>query len=124
MTDAAIEDFRVRLLQKERELVTALAGFEDEARAAAEIDVRDHGDRATLEEETWESIEAARVASETLRDVRAALRRMENGTFGQCISCGRPIEFERLQVAPWTPFCREDQEKADARRPTPVGSTL
>jgi DnaK suppressor protein len=116
--------FKEKLLQKESELVSVLARFEDEARAAADIDVRDNGDWATLDEDTWISIEEAEVASQTLREVREALQRIENGTYGKCISCGRPIEPDRLEAVPWTPFCRKDQKKADARRPTPVGSTL
>jgi DnaK suppressor protein len=116
--------FKEKLLQREKELVSELARFEEEGRAAAEIDVRDNSDNATLDEDTSLSLEEAEVVSQTLRDVRDALRRIENGTYGKCVACGRQIEPERLEAVPWTPFCREDQEKADARRPTPVGSTL
>ena len=124
MAELDIQHFKEKLLEKERELVSILARFEDEARAAADIDVRDNADTATLDEDTWVSIEEAEVGSQTLTDVREALQRIENGTYGKCISCGRPIEPERLEAVPWTPFCRKDQKKADARGSTPVGSTL
>jgi DnaK suppressor protein len=48
-----------------------------------------------------------------LQQVRAALQRIEDGTFGYCIDCGKPIEPARLDAVPWTPYCREDQEKHD-----------
>ena len=124
MAELDIQHFKEKLLEKERELVSILARFEDEARAAADIDVRDNADTATLDEDTWVSVEEAEVVSQTLTDVREALQRIENGTYGKCISCGRPIEPERLEAVPWTPFCRKDQKKADARGSTPVGSTL
>ncbi len=48
-----------------------------------------------------------------LADVRAALERLDNGTFGRCIDCGREIPAGRLAAIPWTAYCLEDQEKHD-----------
>jgi DnaK suppressor protein len=124
MAELDIEHFRNKLLERERDLVGILARLEDEARAGADVDVRDHGDWAMVDQDGWVSIEEAEVVSQTLREVREALARIENGTYGKCISCGRPIEPDRLEAVPWTPFCREDQAIADARRSTPIGSTL
>src|SRR4051812_37027174 len=39
-----------------------------------------------------------------------ALQRMAAGTYGECIDCGREIEFERLKTIPWALRCRDDQE--------------
>ena len=42
--------------------------------------------------------------SETvLREIDAALQRIEDGTYGVCEGCGKPIEEERLEAIPWTP---------------------
>jgi RNA polymerase-binding transcription factor DksA len=38
--------------------------------------------------------------------IRAALARMEVGEFGFCVSCGAEISPERLDLLPYTPFCR------------------
>ena len=40
-----------------------------------------------------------------LAAVEAALRRIEAGTFGQCVSCGKPIAPERLEAIPWANDC-------------------
>jgi DnaK suppressor protein len=40
-----------------------------------------------------------------LTDIAAALRRMENGTYGKCEVCGKEIPKQRLQAAPHTPYC-------------------
>ena len=44
-----------------------------------------------------------------------ALRRIEDGSFGNCLSCGQPITKKRLQVVPYAALCIEcqkSQEKA------------
>ena len=40
-----------------------------------------------------------------LTDIAAAMRRLENGTYGQCELCGKEIPKERLRAAPHTPYC-------------------
>jgi RNA polymerase-binding transcription factor DksA len=41
----------------------------------------------------------------TLELVVEALRRMEKGTFGQCVECGDPISKPRLQAIPYARYC-------------------
>ena len=51
--------------------------------------------------------------SALLRDVRAALLRIHDGSFGTCIQCEWPIGPKRLAAVPWAPLCIECQEAAD-----------
>ena len=51
--------------------------------------------------------------STLLRDVRAALLRIRDGSFGTCIQCEWPINPKRLAAVPWAPLCIECQEAAD-----------
>ena len=51
--------------------------------------------------------------SNLLRNVRAALRRIEEGTFGVCVHCEEEISPKRIAAVPWTPFCIACQEQAD-----------
>lgn len=55
-------------------------------------------------------------ATEELRHVVAALRHIEDGTYGFCEDCGEPIDDRRLQAMPATPFCTACQ--AIHERPT------
>jgi len=48
-----------------------------------------------------------------LRNVRAALDRIENGTFGVCIHCEQEISPKRLAALPWAPYCITCQKAAD-----------
>jgi RNA polymerase-binding transcription factor DksA len=48
-----------------------------------------------------------------LADVEHALRRLEQGTYGTCEACGKPIGEARLEALPATRFCIEDQAVAE-----------
>lgn len=54
--------------------------------------------------------------SNLLRNVRAALRRMDEGAFGVCVHCEEDINPKRLNAVPWTPFCIQCQEMADRKQ--------
>lgn len=43
----------------------------------------------------------------TIREIDDAIQRIDDGTFGQCQQCGRPIAPERLAAIPYTPYCVE-----------------
>ena len=66
----------------------------------------------------WEELATEREADEVLegmgqsalselRMIDAALVRVEAGTYGGCARCGADIGEERLDVLPFTPFCRD-----------------
>jgi DnaK suppressor protein len=105
--------YRERLLARERELVEETAHFDAEAREAGTAEVQDAIDAATSDENKAANFQMGDLAARTLQQVRAALQRIEDGTFGYCIDCGKPIEPARLDAVPWTPYCREHQERHD-----------
>jgi RNA polymerase-binding transcription factor DksA len=47
--------------------------------------------------------------------VRAALRRIEDGTYGRCVVDGEPIGEKRLEAVPWTPYCLQHQAELEER---------
>ena len=67
----------------------------------------DWEDQAT-EREDDEVLEArAAAAQHDLRQIEAALIRIEDGSYGICAKCGTEIEEARLDVLPYTPFCKD-----------------
>jgi DnaK suppressor protein len=48
-----------------------------------------------------------------LRGARAALRRIEDGSFGTCQECDEDIHAKRLAAVPWATFCIRCQEAVD-----------
>jgi RNA polymerase-binding transcription factor DksA len=43
---------------------------------------------------------------EEIARIHAALKRMDEGEYGFCMKCGNEISEARLDLLPWTPFCR------------------
>jgi DnaK suppressor protein len=54
--------------------------------------------------------------SNLLRNVRGALRRINDGSFGVCLHCEEEISPKRLAAVPWTALCIQCQEQADKNR--------
>jgi RNA polymerase-binding transcription factor DksA len=48
-----------------------------------------------------------------LADVEHALRRLDDGSYGTCEACGRPISSDRLEAMPAARFCLNDQTLAE-----------
>src|SRR5216683_4875296 len=51
--------------------------------------------------------------SNLLRNVRGALARIHDGTFGVCLHCEEDISIKRLHAVPWAAYCIQCQEIAD-----------
>jgi len=54
--------------------------------------------------------------SNLLRNVRLALRRIDDGSFGICLHCEEEISPKRVAAVPWAPYCIQCQEQADKRQ--------
>lgn len=67
----------------------------------------DWDDRASerAEDEVLENMGLS--GEQELRAIEAALHRVAEGEYGACTRCGNDISQERLDVLPWTPFCRD-----------------
>jgi DnaK suppressor protein len=51
--------------------------------------------------------------STLLRQVKAALLRIQTGSFGVCVDCEEPISPKRVIAVPWALRCIQCQETAD-----------
>jgi DnaK suppressor protein len=101
------------LLARQRELEEESTQFEANARESRAAEVEDPIDQVISTESKAANFQLGDVAARTLQQVRAALQRIEVDAYGRCIDCGREIGATRLNAVPWTPYCREDQEKHD-----------
>lgn len=114
-----VEHYRQLLLERERELVQRLGSEVETARDAREDqpDPGDAGDKARVDELKEEYFALAETDSALLAQVRAALRRIELGTYGQCLVDGGPIEEKRLESVPWAQYCLKHQSELEERAP-------
>jgi DnaK suppressor protein len=68
-------------------------------------DLPDPTDRATAESDRTWSLRLHDRDRRLASKIRAALERLQEGTFGVCESCSRPISQARLRARPVTTFC-------------------
>ena len=116
-----VEHYRQRLLELERQLAGRIGDERETAR-----DERDDqpaaGDLARVDELKEEYFTLADSDAAVLAQVQAALKRIEDGTYGTCVVDGGPIEPRRLESVPWTPYClrhqRELEQRAQLRTPS------
>ena len=73
-------------------------------------EVYDQRDDAGLLQRGEVDAESERLAAADLVRCEAALRRMDEGTYGECVDCGEPIALSRLRVQPQAERCHDCQE--------------
>ena len=100
---------RARLEARLNELTHRAEHIEDELRAP----VSPAFDEQAIEredDEVLEDLEEAALAE--IAAIRAALARIDEGTFGTCTSCGKAIAPARLEAVPQAPLCIDCASRA------------
>jgi DnaK suppressor protein len=67
----------------------------------------------TYDRELDSTLEGAE--GEHLSHIEAALKRIEDGTYGICENCGKPVSPERLEAMPWATLCIDCKRLAERR---------
>ena len=70
-----------------------------------EPDAEDFEDRATENEGDEVLEDLGKAAQAEIVQIKAALQRIEEGTYGECATCGKEIAEARLRAVPHTPQC-------------------
>jgi RNA polymerase-binding transcription factor DksA len=107
-----IDHYRRRLLALERS-VLARTNRAVAAGSLARDAARDAGDASHADEVSSETFAEAELSGSTLAQIRAALVRLDAGTFGACVVDGAPISESRLVAVPWAAYCLVHAEEAE-----------
>jgi DnaK suppressor protein len=116
------EQYKKMLLAKEQELLAAEKLAASRVKDEGGEEVRDFSDEAVIDEEEGSASAQLNANSALLREVRDALRRIEDGTFGRCKVDGKPIEEKRLKEVPWAAYCLKHQKELE--KGSPAAPTL
>jgi DnaK suppressor protein len=117
MTKTELNAFRRALENRQAELAMG-----NRNREALAIETSpDELDRIQHSQERELAIGALDRNSTRLREVQAALRRIDAGAFGICVGCEEEINLKRLNAIPWASSCIACQEAADRELGTPWG---
>src|SRR5688572_25251630 len=121
MKKERLASFKQRLLEKERQLAagvdrSALYGKDQEDDA-----IKDLGDQANTAYTREFFFELGNGDRRLLRDVVAALQRIDDGSFGNCERCGETIGDKRLEALPFARYCIDCQRLVEEEERTAAG---
>lgn len=107
------EEFRSLLDKREQDLLDEIEKHQTEAREMTDQTTAEPMERMVNLEGRDTLLQHNDADFKELTEVRGALERLDKGSFGKCIDCGKEISAARLAAIPWTERCIEDQEKYD-----------
>ena len=113
MDKKKLEYFRKRLEVRQQELRRMVSRTEQDGRTVDEDSAQDIADRAASSYTKEFLFHQSNNDRQLLAMVETVLDRIRQGTFGECISCGKEINAKRLEAVPWTRHCIECQEKLE-----------
>ena len=98
------------ILSAQHDELTRTTGRRDGIAIERTADALDETQFAAQRELTTRSLERE---SQLLRDVRAAMGRIADGSYGTCLECEEDISHKRLNAVPWAKLCISCQQAAD-----------
>jgi DnaK suppressor protein len=113
MDRASIARFRKSLEARHRELRIGVAKTQKEMLTAQHDYGKDEGDRANTSLAKEMQLGHKSRDRALLSAVDAALKRIREGAFGECLNCGQEIDVKRLEALPWVRYCITCQELID-----------
>lgn len=113
MDKKKVEAFKKRLETRQQELRKMVSRTQQDGRSADEDVAQDIADKAASSYNKEFLFHQSNADRQLLQMVENALARIREGSFGECISCGKDINPKRLEAVPWTRHFIECQEKLE-----------
>jgi DnaK suppressor protein len=113
MDKKRLDAYRKKLQAKREELVQNIARTEEEGRTADEDTTVDLADKAANSYTKEFLFGQTNTERNLLALIDGALKRIKDGTFGECANCEEEMQQKRLDAVPWAAYCIECQEKKE-----------
>ena len=113
MEKKKLEAFKKKLEARQQDLRRTVSRTQQDGRSADEDTAQDIADKAASSYNKEFLFHQSNADRQLLQMVDGALARIREGSFGECISCGKEINPKRLEAVPWTRHCIECQEKLE-----------
>lgn len=111
------EELRRLLIRKREDIVKEatkeIRKFKSGEKKQLVETVLDDGDLSVVDLAEDISLRHLSAHRETLMKIDAALKKIDEGTYGVCEDCGEEISKERLNIIPFAILCRDCQEKKE-----------
>jgi DnaK suppressor protein len=105
--------FEEKLLRQQADLQRATLSAVEQGRETITDDIQDVADQAVSSYQKELLFSQGTNGHAQLTLIRAALDRISDGSYGECLNCGKTIGIKRLEALPWTPCCIDCQEKIE-----------
>ena len=119
-----IEHFRKILLEELRRHTENVRGDQDAALDTVDDGVKDSLDMSLQDVNQELMLQLGERESQAVADIDQALMRMDEGTYGECVRCGKPIDERRLEAMPTARYDAVCQAEIEASYGTDDNPTL
>ncbi len=107
-----LDEIRSKLLQQKQELLTRAAKVRaDITRSSGPLD-KDFAEQVVQMENDAVLAGIGEATKQELAQINRALAQLDQGTYGQCSSCGQPIGARRMNALPYSDLCISCAEAA------------
>jgi len=116
MKKTELNRFRKVLEEKRQSIVASARGMSPDEMMLDTNDLPDEMDMASAEGLQSFQFRLRGREKTFLEKIDRALKKIDDGEFGQCEECGEPIQIKRLEARPETTLCircKEDQERQE-----------
>jgi len=105
MDEEQLEEIRARLLQMREDLLAESERAYAASQSLGKDGVPDIGDMSSNSYNQEILMNLSETQRSRVRDIDAALERMDQGVYGLCVRCEEEIPTRRLEVRPFSRYC-------------------
>jgi len=123
LTDREIEDLKERLVEERAGLQTQYDELEESSFSSDQSDLtgemgfdEEYADAGTATFERERDLSLVNNLRDLMERIDKALAKIDEGTYGLCDRCGKPIEKARLKALPYANLCLKDKQAEERVR--------
>jgi DnaK suppressor protein len=116
-----MEELRRMLESKRAEILEDIKRVREDGMESDRVSFPEVGDLVSASVEKEKAFEHSELGVNALREIDNALEKLQEGTYGACEICGKPIGVKRLRVMPSARLCIKCKSEEEASVKSPSG---
>ena len=123
LTDREIKELRQRLVEERRDLQAQYEELEEASFSANQSDLtgemgfdEEYADAGSATFEREKDLSLVNNLRDLMERIDKALAKMDEGAYGLCDRCGKPIEKARIKALPYANLCLKDKQAEERVR--------
>ena len=123
LTDKEIKELQQRLVEERADLQEQFREIEESSFSGDQTDMtgemgfdEEYADAGTATFEREKDLSLVNNLQDLIQRIDKALARIDEGSYGLCERCGKPIEKARLKALPYASLCLKDKQAEERAR--------